>query len=234
MRPERHRLRVLRPKVLHDLRPQQPRRPQLGDLGEDVHPDPEEERDARGEVVDAEAGAEAGAEVFEAVGEGVGELELGGGAGLLHVVAADRDGVEAGHALGAVGNDVADDPHRRAGRVDVGVADHELLEDVVLDGPAELLHGHPLLLGRHDIKRHDRQDGPVHRHGDGHLIERNPLEEPPHVLDGVDGDAGLPHVARHAHMVGVVAAVGGEVEGDREPPLPRPQRPAVERVRFLG
>ncbi len=31
----------------------------------------------------------------------------------------------------------------RLGRIDVGVADHELLEDVVLDGPRELLLPHP-------------------------------------------------------------------------------------------
>ena len=59
--------------------------------------------------------------------------------GFLHVVAGDRDRVELRHVLRRVPDDVGDDPHRRRGRVDVGVADHELLEDVVLDGPGELL-----------------------------------------------------------------------------------------------
>jgi hypothetical protein len=66
----------------------------------------------------------------------------------LHVVARDRDRVELGHVLARVLDDVADDLHRRLGRVDVGVADHELLEDVVLDGPGQLVLRHALLFGR--------------------------------------------------------------------------------------
>ena len=54
--------------------------------------------------------------------------------GFLHVVAGDRDRVELRHLSRRVGEDVGDDPHRGLRRVDVGVADHELLEDVVLDG----------------------------------------------------------------------------------------------------
>ena len=38
-----------------------------------------------------------------------------------------------------VGEDVADDAHARAGRIDVGVAHHEFFEDVVLNRAAELL-----------------------------------------------------------------------------------------------
>ena len=50
----------------------------------------------------------------------------------------------------------------------------------------------------------------------------------------VDRDAGLADVADDARVVGVVAAVGGEVEGDREAHLPRGEVRAVERVRLLG
>ena len=97
---------------------------------------------------------DAGTEVLHAVGQGVGELEVGGRPGLLHVVAGDRDRVEPRHVLGGVAEDVTDDPHARRRRVDVGVADHELLEDVVLDGPRQLLGLDPLLLGRGDVERH--------------------------------------------------------------------------------
>jgi hypothetical protein len=93
-------------------------------------------------------GVEPGADVLDAVGQRVGELEVGRRPGLLDVVAGDRDRVEPRHLLGGVAEDVGDDPHARRRRVDVGVADHELLEDVVLDGPRELLRLHPLLLGR--------------------------------------------------------------------------------------
>ncbi len=47
----------------------------------------------------------------------------------------------------------------------------------------------------------------------------------------VDGDAGLADIAHHARMVAVIAAMGGEIEGDRHALLPGGQRLAVEGVR---
>ena len=194
-----------------------------------------QKKDSRGrERVDVEPGLEPGADVLDAVGEGVGELEVGGRAGLLHVVAGDRDRVELRHLLRGVGEDVGDDPHRRRRRVDVGVADHELLEDVVLDGPAELLRRHALLLGGDDVERHDRQHRAVHGHRHGHLVERDAVEELAHVEDRVDRHAGHADVAGDARVVGVVAAVGGEVEGDRQPLLPGGEVAAVEGVRLFA
>ncbi len=134
-------------------------------------------------LVDVEAGRKARPDVLEAVGQRVPEFDVGRRPRLLHVVAADRDAVEARHPLGAVAEDVADDPHRGRRAVDVGVADHELLQDVVLDRPRELRGRHALLLGRDDVEGHDRQHGPVHGHRHGHLVERDPVEENLHVLD---------------------------------------------------
>jgi hypothetical protein len=53
-----------------------------------------------------------------------------------------------------------------------------------------------------------------------HLVERDAVEQDLHVLDAVDGHAGLADIAGHAGMVAVVAAVGGEVEGHRHALLP--------------
>ena len=78
------------------------------------------------------------AHVVEAVGERERELLHRRRARFLHVVAGDRDRVELRHVLGRELDDVGHDPHARLGRIDVGVADHELFEDVVLDRPAEL------------------------------------------------------------------------------------------------
>ena len=55
-----------------------------------------------------------------------------------------------------------------------------------------------------------------------------------HVEDRVDGDAGHADVAGHARVVGVVAAVGGQVEGDRQALLAGGEVAAVERVGLLG
>ena len=98
MRAERQRTLVLRREaLLHQLRPQEACRAQLGDLHEEVHADAEEERDARREGVDREAGVDGGADIFEAVGERVGELEIGRRPGFLHVIAGDRDRIELRH-----------------------------------------------------------------------------------------------------------------------------------------
>ncbi len=168
----------------------------------------------RGERVDVEPDRPTGPEVLDPVGQGVRQLEVLGRPGLLHVVAGDRDRVEPRHLLRRVGEDVRDDPHRRLGRVDVGVADHELLEDVVLDGPRQLLGRDALLLGGDDIEREHGDDRAVHRHRHRHLVKRDAAEQGAHVVDRVDGDACHAHVALDPRVVAVVAAVGGEVEGD--------------------
>jgi hypothetical protein len=57
----------------------------------------------------------------------------------LHVIARDGDRVEPRHGLGGVGHDVAHNAHARGGGVDVRVADHVLLQDVVLDRTGQLV-----------------------------------------------------------------------------------------------
>ena len=135
--------------------------------------------------------------------------------------------------LRRVGDDVGDDPHRRARRVDVGVADHELLEDVVLDGPGERLLRHALFLRRDDVERHHRQHGAVHGHRHAGLVERDAVEQRPHVVDGIDRHAGHADIAGDARMVGIVAAVGRQIEGDRQALLPAGEVAPVEGVRIL-
>ena len=130
-------------------------------------------------------------------------------------------------------DDVGHDPHARLGRVDVGVADHELLEDVVLDGPGKLLLRDALLLGGDHVPREHGEHRAVHGHRHRHAVERDRVEQHLHVLDRVDGHAGLADVADDTGMVAVVAAVRGEVEGHREPHLTGGEVGAVEGVRLL-
>jgi hypothetical protein len=125
-----------------------------------------------------------------------------------------------GHLLRREGEDVAYDPHRPSRRVDIRVADHELFENVVLDRAGKLVRRHALFLGGNDVEREDRQDGPVHGHRHAHLVERNAREQRAHVVDRIDRDARHADVARDARVVGIVAAVGGEIEGDRQALLP--------------
>ena len=234
MRAQRQRLGALRLELPHQLGPEQPPGPELRDLHEEVHADRPEERQPGRERVDVQAGLEAGPQVLDAVGQRVGQLQVGRRPGLLDVVAGDRDRVELRHPARGEPEDVGDDPHRRARRVDVGVADHELFEDVVLDRARQLLAGHALLLGGDDVEGQHRQHGAVHGHRDAHAVQRDPVEQLPHVVDRVDRDAGHPDVARHPRVIAVVAAVGRQVEGDRQALLPGGEVAPVERVGLLG
>ena len=235
VRAQRQRAGVLgRELVLDQLRPQQAGGAHLGDLHEEVHADRPEEGEPGRERVDVEAGADARAHVLDAVGQRVGELEVGRRAGLLHVIAGDGDRVELRHPRRGVGEDVGDDAHRRLGRVDVGVAHHELFEDVVLDGAGELLRRHALLLAGDDEQGQHGQHGAVHGHRHGHVGERDAGEQRAHVVDGVDRHAGHADVAAHARVIAVVAAVGGEIEGDGEALLAGGDVAAVEGVGVLG
>ena len=234
MGAQRTGLGVLRVELVHQLGPQDAAGAQLGDLRERVHGDAPEERQARGELVDVQARIQAGADVLDAIGQRVRQLQVGGRTGFLDVVAGDGDRVELRHLQRGVFEDGRDDPHRRLRRVDVGVADHELLEDVVLHGAAQFLGGHALLLGGDDVHRHHRQDRAVHGHGHGHAAQVDAVEQLAHVVDRVDGHAGHADVARHARVVRVVAAVGGQVERDRQALLAGGQVAAVERVGLGG
>ncbi len=179
-------------------------------------------------------GVHPGAGILHTVGEGVRHLQIRRRARFLHMVAGNADAVPLRHVLRRIREDVGDDLHRRQRRIDVGVADHELLEDVVLDGPGQLRRLHALLLGGDDIERQDRQDRSVHGHRHGHFVERDPVEQHPHVGDRIDGHAGHAHIARHAWIVGVVAAMGGQVERHRKTLLARRQVAPIKRIAVLG
>ena len=217
------------------LAPQQPAGAQLGDLHEEVHPDAPEERQPRRELVDVQPGVQPGLDVLHAVGQRVGQLQIGCGTGLLDVVAGDRDRVELRHLGAGVAEDVGDDPHRRLRRIDVGVADHELLEDVVLDGPGQLLRRHALLLGGHHVQREDRQHRAVHRHRHATLADRSMPSNSWRMsrMESIATPA-IPTSPCTRGMVGVVAAVGGQVERHRQALLARGQIAAVERVGVRG
>ena len=90
-----------------------------------------------------------------------------------------------------------------------------------------------LLLRRDDVERHHRQDGAVHGHRHAHVVERDAGEQGAHVVDRVDRDARHADIARNARMVGIVAAVGREIEGDRQALLPGREVAPVEGVRIL-
>ena len=79
------------------------------------------------------------------IGDGVGQREghflNRGGARFANVIAADGDGVPFGQFAGGPGEQVGDDAHGGAGRIDVGAARDVFLQDVVLDGAGDFARG---------------------------------------------------------------------------------------------
>ena len=206
--------RILRAEALaHDAGPEAAGGAEFGDLFDEVVVRVEEEREARGEAVDVETGVDGSLDVGHAVGQGEGDLLRGGGAGLAHVVAGDGDGVPIGDFGGSPGEHVGDDAHGVGDGIDIRAARDVLLQDVVLHGAGELLDVGSASPGRGDIEGEQNAGGGVdgHRGGDG--VELYAVEEALHIFDGVDGDADLADFTEGHGVVGVVADLGGEIEG---------------------
>ena len=91
--------------------------------------------------------------------------------GFADVVAADADRVPLGHVLRAELDRVGHQAHRRRRREDELFLRDVLLEDVVLDRAAELIHRHALLLGGGDVHRPDDGRWRVDRHAGRRLCQ---------------------------------------------------------------
>ena len=60
-----------------------------------------------------------------------------------------------------------------------------------------------------------------------------PVEQRAHVVDRIDRDARHADIARDARMIGIIAAMGGKIEGDRQAHLPGGEIAPVEGVRIF-
>ena len=121
-----------------------------------------------------------------------------------------------------------------AGRIDVGPAGHVLLQDVVLHRPRERVLGDPAPARRRDVQREQDGRGGVDGHRGGDALERDAVEQRLHVLEAVDGHAHAADLARGMRVVGVVADLRGQVEGDGQPGGAALEQVAVAAVRLRG
>ena len=80
------------------------------------------------------------------------------------MVARDGDRVELGHVLRGILEDVGDDTHRELRRIDIGVAHHKFLEDIVLDSTCHLFKFRSLLKTGVDVEGEYGEYGAVHSH----------------------------------------------------------------------
>ena len=116
------------------------------------------------------------------------------------------------------------------GREGVGAAREVLLDDVVLGRALERGALDAVLLGDRDVEAEQPGRGRVDRHRGVHLLERDAVEQLVHVALVGDRDADLADLAAGEDVVGVIAGLGRQVEGDREAGLALGQVAAVELV----
>ena len=163
-------------------------------------------------------------------GQGERQLLHGRRPRLLQVIGAHVDRVPLRQRPAAEDDGVLGQPQRRLRREHVGAAREVLLDDVVLGRAGELVARRALLV-RH---RHVEGEQPRRRGVDGHRrvhrLERDAVEQRAHVAQVADGHAHLAHLAAGQFVVGVVARLRRQVEGDGQPGLPLGEVLPVERV----
>ena len=231
---QHQRLRIFRIELFHDAAPQQARRTHLGNFQVEVHANSPEEGQTASEGIYVHALRQGGLHILFTVGQSEGQLQRLVGTRLLHVVATDRDGVELGHVLAGVLDDVTNDAHAGLWWVNIGITHHELFQNVVLNGTAELVLAHALLFRRHHIACQHGQHCAVHRHRHTNLVQRNTVEQDFHVFYTVNGHTRLAHVTRYTRVVAVVTTVGGQVKSYRYPLTTCGQGFAVKRIGFFS
>jgi hypothetical protein len=234
--PEHRRLVGLRPVALPDDRgPAAAARPVLGDLLEEVAVRAEEERDLRGELVNRHPPAgEDRVAVGDAVGEGEGHLLDRVRARVAKVSAGDGDRVKPRYLARAELDAVGDEPQARHGRPDPGAPGRVLLQYVVRDGAGEGTARQAALFRGGDVEREQDRGGAVDREAGADLVQRDLVEEELGVRERVDGDADPADLLRDLRVVGVVAALGGQVERDDQAGAALIEEVAVTPIGFLG
>ncbi len=206
----------------------------LGDLFKEIVVRVEEETQPRAELVDVEAAAAGPLHVLDAVIDGEGQFLQGRGSGFADVVTADGNGVEARGELGAELEGVNHQAHARRRGIDVLLLRDVLLENVVLDGAGNLLPVGALFFRHHQVHGPEHAGGGVDGHRDGGLFEIDAVEQDFHVLQRVDSDAALAHLAFAGRMIGIVAHQRGQIECNRETAAAMLEQVLVALVRFLG
>jgi hypothetical protein len=187
-----------------------------------------------GELVHVQPARDGCLDVGEAVGQGEGQLLRCRAAGLADVVAADADGVPLRQLVRAELHRVGHQAHGGLGREEELLLRDVLLEDVVLQGAAQLLAAVALLLGRGDVHGPDDGRGRVDGHRCGDIAQGDLVEEDLHVGQRADRHAALAELAQRLGRVAVVAVERGHVEGHAQAGLSLAEQVAEAGVGLLG
>jgi len=222
--------------LLTDLHPELAVGPDLGDLGHELDAGVDEEGDA---IHDARerVGGQGGADRLEdedRVADRVADLFRRRRARFHVVVAAAVHRVPRRCLGGGELDEVGRESERDVRVVDRRAARHELLQQIVLGGAAELLSRDAAAVGDGDVERVQPDGRRVDRHRGVDGAEVDLLEEGLHVAEVGDRDAGAADLALRHGMVGVVAILGRQIERDGQAALTLGQVLAIASIRLLG
>ena len=142
-----------------------------------------------------------------------------------------RDRVEPRHFGRAELDGVRDQAKRGLRRPDPGAARRVFLEDVVLDGAGQLLARHALLLRGRDVEGQQDGCGAVDGETGADLVQRDVVEQDLGVGEGVHGDTDPADFFAVLRVVGVVAALGGQIQRHREAGAALVEQVAIPPVR---
>ena len=220
--------------IAHGARPQPARRTEFRDLLEKVVVGVEEERKPLAELIHVESGVDRRLHVGGRVRQREGDLLHGRRPGLPNVIATDRDGVPVGDLTLTEREDVRDDAEGGAGRIDVGAAGDVFLEDVVLNRSGQLRGWNVLTPRDGDVEGQQNGRRRVDGHRGGDAIERDAVKQGGHVLDGIDGHADFADLALCHRVIGVVAHLGRQIEGDAQAVDPLSQQVTEALIRLGG
>src|SRR6267143_5152708 len=211
----------------HDPGPETARGAVFGDFFKKIVVGIEEKRKLWRKFIDAESGVERGLDIGDAIGEGEGHFLDGGGAGFADVIAGDGDGVPLGKIVAAPRENIGDDAHRGAHRIDVRAAGDVFLQNVVLHGAGKFLQAGALPFRNCHIETEQDCGGGVDGHGRGDFFQGDAVEERLHVFEEVNGNADFTDFAEGQRMVGIHAYLRGQIESDGKTGLALAQEVAI-------
>ena len=181
------------------------RRAELADLLEEVLVADEEERQPRRELIDVHASRDD----FLAIGDREGQDECdflhGVAADVGQVIAAEADRVDLRRRLGAVHDEIAQQPDGLTHRIDPLLLRDVFLQRIRLQRAGELAQIAAALLRHADEHRVDDPGGRVDRQRNGNLLEIDAVEQPVDVFDRVDGDADASDFTKGLRVVRIKA-----------------------------
>src|SRR5258705_8533690 len=154
----------------------------LGNLLEQVVMGVEEERKARGKVINIQTSLQRRFNVSDTVRERESDFLHCSRTRFTYVVTANRNRVPVGHFAGTVGEDVGNQTQRGPWWIDVSAARDVLLQNVVLQRAFNFVKGNVLLARYCQVEAKQRGSSCVDGHRSRNAIERNAVKQAQHVF----------------------------------------------------